>query len=82
MDAVVLRTDPAQHLEGAVAAAVVDEHELPVVIDGQRAHDGGDRFVKRTEVLALIEHGHDDGDERPAGGQWVTISRTASMTLA
>src|SRR4029453_10348258 len=80
VDAVVVRTDPLQHLERPIAAAVVDEHELPVVFDGQRAHDGGNRFVKRTEVLALVEHGHDDGDERPAGGQWVTISRTATMT--
>ena len=54
---------PFEHRERSVAAAVVDEDELPVVV-AERAHDVVHRVVERAEVVVLVEHRHDDGDER------------------
>ena len=79
MDARIGGAQLSQHLERPVAAAVVDEHELPVVV-GHRRDDGGDRVVERAQVVVLVEDRHDDRDERPGHLQRVTISATASMT--
>src|SRR5207248_1271399 len=67
------------HLERAVAAAVVDEHELPIVV-GERAHHVAHRLMELAQVVALVEYRHDDGDGRAHGHcQRDTIPTTAWM---
>ena len=70
-----------QHLERSVGAAVVHEHELPVVLP-EIAHDPGDVLVKAREVVLLVVDGDDDRDQRFRHRQRVTSRMTVSMTRA
>ena len=75
---IVVGAKRVQHVERPVPAAVVDEHEFPVIV-GQRAHDVGHRFMKPPEVVALVEDRHDNRDERSCHVERVRNPTTASM---
>src|SRR5262249_36110418 len=57
------RTQAVDDRERSVAAAVVDEDELPVVV-AELVHDGVHFIVKPLQVLALVEHRDDDRQQR------------------
>ncbi len=78
-DARVRRAEPSQDIERSVAAAVVHEDEFPIVV-GQRSQDVVHGLVERAEVVALVEHGHDDRDEPSRLVHRVTRLTTASIT--
>jgi hypothetical protein len=55
----IVTGDFGKHAEGAVAAAVVHEHDF--VRLANRIHRVDDLDVERSDALLFVEQGHDDG---------------------